>query len=276
MSLIIGEQPLTLADIRAGAGWTRSPSNLSPGCPQGDRAQPRNGHRPAPAGQSDLWRQHRLRQARHDAYCAPPISRRCRSTSCARMRRASALRLPAAVVRLVMLLKIGASLAGRIGHFARGRRYTGRPPQCRHAAGHSGPRLGRRLRRSRAACAYEPGSDWRGPARPSRARLSAALQLWHASAASRSRSAPRKAWRFSTARRSRPRWHFPGCSPPNAMPPRRSLPAPCRSMPSWAPTRPSIRAFMRIAPASRPEARRRALSPPARRQPDPRLASDRR
>ena len=62
-------------------------------------------------------------------------------------------------------------------------------------------------------------------------RLPGADALAAAGVKARRRSAQRKAWRCSTARRSRRRWRLRASSPRNAMPRPPSWPAPCRSMP---------------------------------------------
>ena len=72
------------------------------------------------------------------------------------------------------------------------------------------------------------------------------------------RSRRRRASRCSTARRSRPRWRSPGCSPPSARSRRRSSPARCRSTRASAATRRSTRASTAVRGHARPDGRRGA------------------
>ena len=81
-----------------------------------------------------------------------------------------------------------------------------------------------------------------------------------APASRRSCSGPRKAWRCSTARRSRPRWRCTACSAPSTCSPRRWSRARCRSTPrSGSDTPFDARIHARARPAG-PDRRRAAAT----------------
>ena len=112
--IAIGERPLDLADIRAALAGPITVA-LSDGRARPHHPLGRDGEAAARHGRRDLWRQHRLRQARQDAHRGRKTSTGCRSTSCARMRRASARRSSEGVTRLILLMKLNALAQGASG-----------------------------------------------------------------------------------------------------------------------------------------------------------------
>ena len=116
--------------------------------------------------------------------------------------------LPDPVVRLILALKATSLAHGLFRGPAADHRAAGRAPQSRRVAGDPGQGLGRRVRRSGAA---RPSR--RLPDRPGRDPLFRGLQAGRRGSAGdrgerRSSSGPRRAWRCSTAPRSRPRWRW--------------------------------------------------------------------
>ena len=171
------------------------------------------------ARRAGLRHQHRLRQARqrphrgrrprdapaqHRAVATPP---------------ASASRCRAAVVRLMMALKLASLAQGASGvrpatiDAARGACWR----TDLHARSIPAQGLGRRLGRPRAARAHGGGDDRRGRRASRRRGVPAAAGARARPGSSRWRSGRRRGWRCSTARSSRRPMRWPGCSRPSAL-----------------------------------------------------------
>ena len=117
-----------------------------------------------------------------------------------------------ATVRLVLLLK-AASL--RLGPLGRAPGHDRRPPAAPgrgRPAGDPGPGLGRRLGRPRAPGPCRRRPDRRRPDPAARARAAGRRGAGRDRPRAADARPPRRAWRCSTARRSRPRWRSAACS----------------------------------------------------------------
>ena len=214
---------LTLPDLRR--IWSeRADARGRSGRQAGGRRRRRDRRAGHSRGAHRLWRQHGLRPAGAHAHRqraaeriaarAGALAQRRHGRVARRCGRAPGHRPQGGVAGL-------RSLRHPLG----GDRVAGRHQQRRHRAVHSRTGIGRRVGRPGAARASVRRADRRRRSAHQRRHRARRAGAGAGRIAADRPGAQGRAWRCSTARRCRPRWRSPGCSPPSGPCPPRSSPA---------------------------------------------------